>query len=157
MLYTRKKSQDKLASLAHFFLNSGSPGSLKLVPGGPNFELSYATTAVLPYLLGLSGGNDYGDIAQVKRLVNRRIADHESMLMTPLLDFLRSRKDQGVRIFGIEEGDSSRRAPTVSFVVKGKSSRQIAESFDAKNVITGEKIDIRLEFDGECSMPTAYA
>jgi len=106
---------------------------LKLVPGGPNFELSYATTAVLPYLLGLSGGSDYGDIAQVKRLVNRRIADHESMLMIPLLDFLRSRKDQGVRIFGIEEGDSSRRAPTVSFVVKGKSSRQIAESFDAKN------------------------
>jgi hypothetical protein len=45
----------------------------------------------------------------------------------------------------------------VSFVVKGKTSREIAESFDAKNVITGEKIDFRLEFDGECSMRTAYA
>src|ERR1700738_5073595 len=105
VLYTRKRAQDNLASLAHFFLNAGDPGALKLVPGGPNFELSYATTAVLPYLLSLSGAGISGDITQLKQLANRRIADHESRLMTPLLDFLKERKEQGVRILGIEDGD----------------------------------------------------
>ena len=54
-LYTRKTAQDKLGSLAHYLLNANSPGPLKLVPGGPNFELSYATSTMYPYLTSLSG------------------------------------------------------------------------------------------------------
>jgi selenocysteine lyase/cysteine desulfurase len=123
--------------LAHYFLNdAGSPGPLKLVPGGPNFELSYASKAVLEYMLGLSGleGPITAEISEMKELANKRIASHEERLMTPLLDFLKSRSSAGVRILGIEDGDSSRRAPTISFVVEGKSSKMIAESFDAKKV-----------------------
>jgi selenocysteine lyase/cysteine desulfurase len=72
----------------------------------------------------------------MKDLVNERIASHEVLLMTPLLKFLQSRKSEGLRILGIEEGDSSLRAPTISFVVDGKSSKMIAESFDVKKVVS---------------------
>jgi selenocysteine lyase/cysteine desulfurase len=108
---------------------------LKLVPGGPNFELSYGSTAVLPYLLGLSGKKESGDFVTLKRLANARIGEHEEKLMGPLLEFLRSKKDKGVRILGLEEGDSAKRAPTISFVIEGKSSKQVAESFDEQDVL----------------------
>lgn len=136
VLYTRKSAQDKLSSLAHYFLHSTSPGPLKLVPGGPNFELSYATTAVFPYLKSLSGlkGAQLEDIQVVKRTTNQRIAAHEARLMAPLLEFLRSRKSKGVKIMGLEDADSARRAPTVSLVVNGKSCKDIAESFDEQQV-----------------------
>jgi len=128
-----------------------------VVPGGPNFELSYASSAVLPYLLSLSGEGMSDDILELKKIVNQRIATHESRLMTPLLDYLKSRKSEGVRILGIEEGDSSRRAPTISFVVDGKSSKQIAESLDAKDVLSiTPHVDFRLVFDGECFMQTDF-
>ena len=107
---------------------------MKLVPGGPNFELSWATTAVLPYLLILAKGSSSDTIEKLKIATNVRVAAHESLLMTPLLEFLKARKDKGVRILGIEEGDGSKRASTISFVVQGKTPKDIAESFDAKNV-----------------------
>jgi len=134
VVYTRKKSQDNLGSLAHYFLNSNSPGPLKLVPGGPNFELSYASTAVLPYLLSLSGVDESLPIPERRKLANERIAAHEAKLMTPLLEYLKSKKDHGVRILGLEEGDSSKRAPTISFVVDGKSPKRIVQAFDDKPV-----------------------
>jgi selenocysteine lyase/cysteine desulfurase len=105
-----------------------------LVPGGPNFELSYGSTAVLPYLLSLSGKNNSGDIVQLKRLANARIGEWEEKLMGALLEFLRSKKNKGVRILGLEEADSSKRAPTISFVIDGKSSKQVVESFDEQDV-----------------------
>jgi selenocysteine lyase/cysteine desulfurase len=85
-------------------------------------------------MLSLSGRNDSGDFVALKKLANARIGDHEEKLMGPLLEFLRSKKDKGVRILGLEEGDSSKRAPTISFVIKGKSSKQVAESFDEQDV-----------------------
>jgi selenocysteine lyase/cysteine desulfurase len=106
-----------------------------LVPGGPNFELSYGSTAVLPYLLGLSGKNESGDFVTLKKLANARIAKHEERLMGPLLEFLRSKKDKGVKILGLQEGDSAKRAPTISFVIEGKSSKQVVESFDEQDVL----------------------
>jgi selenocysteine lyase/cysteine desulfurase len=50
------------------------------------------------------------------------IERHEATLLTPLVEFLLSKKKAGVRIVGLESV-TSRRAPTVSFVVVGADSR----------------------------------
>lgn len=75
-----------------------------------------------------------GDLLGLKQLANERIAAHEEKLMGPVLEFLRSKKSKGVRILGLEEADSTTRAPTISFVIDGKSSKQVAESLDTQGV-----------------------
>jgi selenocysteine lyase/cysteine desulfurase len=79
-------------------------------------------------------GDQLQNIEMVKKATNERIAAHEARLMAPLLEFLESQKTKGVKIMGLEVPDPAKRAPTVSFIVRGKSSRVIAESFDEKQV-----------------------
>jgi selenocysteine lyase/cysteine desulfurase len=53
------------------------------------------------------------------------IASHEGKLQKILLDFLNSRPD--VTVLGSTLSDSSVRVPTISFTVKGMSSKKIVE------------------------------
>jgi len=118
---------------------------------------------VLSYLTKLSGlvGDRLANLDLVKKTTNERVAAHEARLMAPLLDFLRSRKTRGVRIMGLEEAASNKRAPTVSFIVNGKSSKVIAESFDEKEVhtlISCQMVNgnFRLACGGGCFMQIDY-
>ncbi|QRW06889.1 aminotransferase class-V protein [Ceratobasidium sp. AG-Ba] len=126
-LYTRAESHHKLASLAHYFLpiHEGSP--YKLQPGGNGYERSYSVTAVLEYLESIGGG-DLGTAFE-------RIAEHEAALMRPLMECLLSpeMKERGVRVLGPETADPKIRAPTISFVVQGKTpvrSPEVVKQFD---------------------------
>jgi selenocysteine lyase/cysteine desulfurase len=97
----------------------------KLQPGGPGYELVYATTAVIPYLLSLSPENNL--TASFKA-----IAEHEQTLSEPLLKYLLSEYDRGVRIVGDEKAGLGR-VPTISFVVVGQrsiKSKDIVAVFD---------------------------
>lgn len=51
------------------------------------------------------------------------ITEHEGKLQTILLDFLNSRPD--ITVLGSTSTDSKIRVPTISFTVKGMSSKQI--------------------------------
>ncbi|KAI0919366.1 hypothetical protein AcV7_006122 [Taiwanofungus camphoratus] len=129
-LYVRKQALlHSLSSLAHHFLNVDAK-PYKLQPGGPGYEVVYGCTAVPPYLRGLAPS---GDLQSAFKLIAR----HEQSLIKPLLSFLKSKEERGVRIVG-EEHASANRIPTVSFVVVGDraiKSQYIVEIFDKKGEI----------------------
>jgi len=122
VLYAEGAAQDRLSSLAHYFFPT-STRVYKLQPGGANYESSYASTAVSEYIQSLApvqarqnGVNESLDQAF------ERIHQFEEELIKPLIDFLLSRKDKGVRIVGPETYRG--RCPTVSFVVIANNSKR---------------------------------
>lgn len=135
-MYVRKAAHGSLTTLAHYFLDPEAAKAYKLQPGGPGYELCYASTGVLSYFFSLDGSsNAKGDSEKLNATFDR-IAAHEQILVQPLIAFLLSKKDQGVRIVGSESSDKAVRAPTISFVVRpeGKapvSSKAIVTKFDA--------------------------
>ena len=126
-LYTRLPNlQTSLSSLAHHFLPVQNK-SYKLQPGGPGYELVYGCTAIPDYLRSLSASASLEDAWQ-------KIAQHEQTLVEPLLKYLKSKEERGVKIVG-EEGSGLNRAPTISFVVAGEkpiASREVVKVFDQK-------------------------
>jgi selenocysteine lyase/cysteine desulfurase len=134
-LYVRSKSLEvSLKPLTHHFLPVDGK-AYQLQPGGPGYELVYATTAVLPYFLSLSSNPSPSTNSNVKAALDdafARIEAHEHDLIEPLLAYLRSKKERGVLIVGDEQNSPSR-VPTISFVVKGDrpiSSKQLVSYFD---------------------------
>jgi hypothetical protein len=135
-MYVRKAAHESLTTLAHYFHDPKAAKAYRLQPGGPGYELCYGSTAVLPYFLSLDGSSDAKDDSAKLNAAFDRIAEHEETLVQPLIAFLLSKKDQGVRIVGSESSDKVLRAPTISFVVRpeGKapvSSKAIVAKFDA--------------------------
>jgi selenocysteine lyase/cysteine desulfurase len=147
-----------LTPLTHHFLSPAVDGEAnKLMPGGPGYELVYAATGVLEYLLSISPipgptsstslegpGSIYSDPETQTRLeaTFAAIAKHEQTLVERVLGHLTSEKlaKRGVRVVG-EEMAHERRAPTISFVVvKGEtgnaiSGKDIVKFFDAKGTV----------------------
>ncbi|KAG2012170.1 selenocysteine lyase, variant 2 [Coprinopsis cinerea AmutBmut pab1-1] len=132
-LYVRDTSlEQSVSSLVHHFIDVDASPSYKLQPGGPGYELVYATTGVIQYLRSLTSANDL-------KASFEAIAEHEQTLLKPLLDFLTApaQWERGVRIVGQSTVDLSR-VPTVSFVVVGPKalrSRDIVKAFDEKETI----------------------
>ncbi|KIM85965.1 hypothetical protein PILCRDRAFT_816514 [Piloderma croceum F 1598] len=131
VLYARAASLHPLTSLVHHFLKVDTL-PYKLQPGGPGYEIAYATTAVVPYLLSLSPSNANSLDASFEA-----IAIHEQQLLKVLLGFLTDPEqvERGVRVVGDEKVGMSR-VPTVSFVVTGQramKSKDIVKVFDAKD------------------------
>lgn len=139
VLYSREASlNNSVTSLAHFFLNT-----IKLQPGGPGYELTYGTTGVLPYLLSLGEAGGPSESARLD-LAFQRIAEQEEVLMKPLIGFLLSKRNVGVRIVGPESWAKEDRAPTISFTVVGQDgktkrlqSRDVVAKFDAVGDVSG--------------------
>lgn len=140
VLYTRLAATSSLTSQMHYFFGPHLQGAAKLQPGGPGYELTYASTGVLPYFLALGTTtltNGESDEAKLKRAFEG-IAAQEEALMRPLIDFLVSKKDRGVRIVGLESADRTIRAPTISFVIVREgtvesktTSKEVVARFDA--------------------------
>ncbi|OAX43451.1 PLP-dependent transferase [Rhizopogon vinicolor AM-OR11-026] len=123
--------QTSITSIAHHFLKVDND-PYKLQPGGPGYELAYATTAVMPYLKSLTPEDDLEASFDA-------IANYEQELLAPLISFLADAKqvERGVRIVGTSEINLSR-VPTVSFVVVGQNamkSKDIVGAFDRKGDI----------------------
>jgi selenocysteine lyase/cysteine desulfurase len=126
-LYVRRSALAALMSLAHHFLQV-SDKAYKLEPGDPGHELVYGASAVLLYLLFIMPSHSLDAIFVA-------IAAHEQTLLEPLLQWLGSKHDGGVRIVG--QGGGMDRVPTVSFVVVGPWaiwSRDVVKVFDQKVV-----------------------
>ncbi|GJJ14096.1 hypothetical protein Clacol_008353 [Clathrus columnatus] len=154
-LYTRRSELAKIASVAHHFHSPNYDSHpFKLQPGGPGYELTYGSSAVLPYLYRLSQVE--GDLINSKELLQTKsknelrealertsdlFRDHERRLMERLLGFLTSSTlyNRGVRVVGPES--LTWRAPTIGFIVikseqgEALSSRDIVEQVDKKGTI----------------------
>lgn len=150
-IYARKSSlTSSLTSLTHHFLNIPA-NAYKLCPGGTGYEVTYAVTAVVPYLVSLSSPSTGADVGLNSDVVAKleesfaQIAAYEQELLFPLIGYLTGAeaREKGVLVVGSERIDESR-APTVSFVVRkadGTSvkSRDIVGFFDRKGKASSRK------------------
>lgn len=134
VLYGKYDRLLDLANLSHHFVPMDKiPG--KLQPGNPNYELSYAATAIPEYLvaLGERSGAPAGASRRARMLAAfDAIADHEAVLAERLLAWLRGRKD--VRVIGPDSSSAAVRVPTISFVVEGFDSETVVRAIDPMKI-----------------------
>ncbi|UCD25724.1 MAG: aminotransferase class V-fold PLP-dependent enzyme, partial [Gemmatimonadota bacterium] len=113
----------------------------KFQPGNVNYELSYGMTGVMDYLRQLTthddGNSNVGsdtavdDRAAVHKAFDM-IAEHEEMLGTHLLDFLRDKPN--THIIGWDSADPARRVSIISFTVDGFGNSDIVRTVDEHGV-----------------------
>ncbi|KAF1948754.1 PLP-dependent transferase [Byssothecium circinans] len=109
VLYASNAAQQHIKPLTHFF-NPTKTLEDKLGLAGSNYEAVQSIPQITAYLSSI--GFD-------------AIAAHEEKIQTILLGFLTSRDD--ITVHGLTSTDSKVRVPTISFTVKGVSSRKIVE------------------------------
>jgi hypothetical protein len=127
--------KSSVTALTHHFLDV-SEISYKLQPGGPGYELAYAASGVLDYLLSLTPSKS---LDATFAAIARPIARHEQDLIQPLLEFLTAEEQtkRGVRVVGDEKSGPSR-VPTISFVVVGEralKSKDVVAHFDKQGEV----------------------
>jgi cysteine desulfurase family protein (TIGR01976 family) len=137
LLYARRSLWKDLAPLNHFFIEE-SPA--KLLPGGPNHELTAGLVGIADYFDLLDRhhfqgpeNEFHGRVARVYRLIEA----HERRLGERVLSYLRAKP--GIRIIGkdsMAEGTAGR-APTISFTVAGRRSQDIAEALNKDRIAIG--------------------
>ncbi|MCP5024891.1 MAG: aminotransferase class V-fold PLP-dependent enzyme [Actinomycetia bacterium] len=113
VMVVRHRIDDQLANQSHWFNDYSA--HKRLVPAGPDHAQVAACNGVVDYVEALHDHHfDEGgaDLAAKGRRVKELVRDREIELVTPLLDFLRSRRD--VRIMG--PSDPTIRVPTVAIV-----------------------------------------
>ena len=134
LLFGKREHWDHAKSLNHYFLGPDA-GSYRFEPGNVNHELTASRPGILEHLLALDAHHHPGMGGDEQAALTRAfgaIAAHESALVAPLLEFLRSRGD--VHVMGPRVADASARVATVGFTVTGRDSATIPPLLDAKRV-----------------------
>ncbi|KAF2668420.1 selenocysteine lyase [Microthyrium microscopicum] len=137
-MYVRHQQlTSSVSSIVHHFLSPEDDRiGYKLQPAGPGYESVWGTTAVVPYLEGLT---EEGTL----EAASEAMSAHDAELAGMLLEFLTEERQwkRGVRVVG-EEKAGPDRMPTVSFVVgegedgeKAMKSRTVVKGFDKKGKI----------------------
>lgn len=116
MLYVSSAAQKQMGSLGHYF-NPSATLENKIGLAGSSYELVYAVPAVVEYLPPEAGQSKWP-----------AIVEQESRLQETLLRWLTSRDD--VTIYGESNPDPALRVPTVSFRVRGWSSKELVEAVE---------------------------
>ena len=119
VLYASTSAQQSVSSLGHYFHNPAKTLSTKLGLAAASYELVAAIPTLLAY---------FGPHASSRRKMWAAIAAHEEKLQAILLDYLNKRED--VAVYGERSADQALRVPVVSFSVRGRSSREVAEQVD---------------------------
>jgi cysteine desulfurase family protein (TIGR01976 family) len=128
VLYGKYERLLELDVVYHYF-HAKDEVPRKLEPGNANYEMAYSMTGIVEYFeqLGKWAG-DEGPVRSRIETAFEAISLHENDLADRLLNYLRSRSD--CRIFGITDGQSTRRVPTISFVIDGKDPGDVARSVE---------------------------
>lgn len=131
-LYASPAALRQVETLGHYF-NPDASLADKLGLAGSSYELVAAIPAVVSYFEDADGGPDrFWD----------QIRYHEEQLQIILLDSLNA--NPAVTVLGEPGSDSELRVATISFVVRGRSSREIVEAVDGDGGSDeGEQFGIR--------------
>ncbi len=127
-LYCRYDHMEKLDSLYHYFYGKDKIPA-KMEPGNANYELSYASGAIVDYLVTL--GEQAGAAGSRRDKIVAAfedITEQETIIGERLLSYLRKRND--CTILGIRDGSDTRRVPTIAFTIDGKDPEQICLDMD---------------------------
>ncbi|KAI1310382.1 aminotransferase class-V [Xylaria venustula] len=115
MLYASRRAQGNMRSLGHFF-KKGDTLEEKIGLAGASYELLHTLPALTAYLPSTAS-------AWASKTT------HEEALQTTLLKHLVSRPD--IVVYGDTTGSAQERVSTISFRVKGWSSRDVVETIEA--------------------------
>lgn len=131
-LYGRYDLLRAAGNINHYFYGDDKvPQKLEL--GNPNYELAYSCLGVTDYLDAFAQA--HGISASGRDALEAAfdiIADHEAGITKLLLDYLSGRED--VTIIGDPSADPARRVATVSFIMKGRNSRDVVEAIDPSGI-----------------------
>jgi cysteine desulfurase family protein (TIGR01976 family) len=137
VLYGKRENLLRAKSQNHFFIGEDEI-PLKLLPGGPNHELSAGLVGVADYFEALDAhhferpvNSLHAKIARVYEIA----AVHEATLADRVDAYLRARP--GVTIYGRTPSSDGRLSPNIAFTVAGKSSKAIAEALYAERIAVG--------------------
>jgi len=131
VMYGRPEALADLSNINHqFFADGDMPWSL--MPGAYPYELGYGTLGVTEYLEALATHHGNATDRAPLDIAYALIADHETRLFAPLLEFLRERR--GITIYGEPRADADLRLPTASFAVDGVPSSAIPPRLDPHRI-----------------------
>ena len=121
-MYLRSELNDEWPPQGHFF-NAAKP-AYRFTPAGPDHAQIAAVNGVIDYFEDINSHHGAPDPSGAAGAAHVRtlFRAHETRLLQPLLDFLAAHP--AVRLLGQTRADE--RAPTVSFSVRGRSSKDIA-------------------------------
>ena len=135
MMYGRHELLEAARGQYHCF-HGESELPYKLEPGGVVHELAASLPGIIEYLLELEASLPGAAVTTPARarlaLAFSAIAQQESALVAPLLEFLHARR--GVRVLGEPSADPARRVPTVAFTVEGRKASEFPPRLDARQV-----------------------
>ncbi|MDC3112243.1 aminotransferase class V-fold PLP-dependent enzyme [Pelagibacteraceae bacterium] len=133
LLYGKEELLKKLSNQNHEFLNGQYPYTIN--PGGPNHEELVSLIGIYEYFNDLyyhHFEDNKLDITNKIKKINDLISTHEEVIANPILDLLH--KKENINLIGKNKIINKNRAPTISFTVNHKSSREISD-FLVKNKI----------------------
>ena len=135
LLYGKEELLKILPNQNHHFLEGNYPYTIN--PGGPNHEELASLTGIYDYLMKIYNHHfEKNDLSILEKIyaVNNIIAKHEEELANPLLEYLS--KKNNIKLIGKNNITNKNRAPTISFVVKGRKSNEISKLLVQNKIAT---------------------
>ncbi len=130
-MYVKRELANKMTNQSHFYYNDEP--HYRLYPAGPDHAQVAAVAGVVDYLDAVYAhhfdGNPKSAVKGQK--LHQLFKDHEISLLTPLLDFLKTRKD--VLIIGPD--DPTIRASTVTILPLVKSVKFVATELEKQKLM----------------------
>ena len=136
LLYGKRELFLRARGQNHYFIGEDNI-PLKLLPGGVNHEFTASLVGLADYFDAVYRHHFKTPENSFTRRVQRvyeLFQRHEEKLANRALDYLRSKP--GVRIHG-QSAARGTRAPTISFTVAGKNSRELAEALNREKIAIG--------------------
>lgn len=132
-MFVKRELMKKMSNQSHFF-NKGKVRYF-LTPSGPDHAQIAAASGVADYLDAVYAHHFEEEVSSaVKgRRLHQLFSEHEKLLLTPLLDFLKSRDD----VFIIGPDDPDIRAATVSILPLKKSVSEVAATLEKEQLMVG--------------------
>jgi len=135
LLYGKEEILKDLPNQNHEFLNGSYPYTIN--PGGPNHEELVSLIGIYEYFEKLYNhhfkDNELSILNKINR-INKLISDHEETIANPLLDYISSNKK--FSLIGKNKIQNKDRAPTISFTVKNKLSKDVSNFLVTNKIAT---------------------
>ncbi|MDB0003106.1 aminotransferase class V-fold PLP-dependent enzyme [Alphaproteobacteria bacterium] len=135
LLYGKEDIIKKLPNQNHQFLEGNYPYTIN--PGGPNHEELVSLIGIYDYMMNLYSYHfDNNDLSVRKKIekINNLLSVHEQEVTNPILEYIYNRDD--LKLIGKNKIQDKNRAPTISFISRRKTSKEISEILIKEKIAT---------------------
>ena len=135
LLYGKEKILKDLPNQNHEFLEGNYPYTIN--PGGPNHEELSSLIGIYEYFNNLYNYHFENKVLETRKKIekiNNLISLHEAEIANPLLEYLSNNVNYS--LIGKDKIENKNRAPTISFVHKNKSSKDLSNYLVQNKIAT---------------------